>query len=192
MDISSLRPLPASFFNGNTVDVARNLLGAWLVRRLPRNKTLAGRIVETEAYCPGDAAMHAYNGKTERNAPLFEKPGTSYVYFIYGVHHCFNVVTEPEGIAAAVLIRGLDQIAEANGPGRLCRILDIDRTHNWLDLTSGKSAIWLGKGDQVTEPVITTTRIGITRNAEQPWRFYLQGSSGVSRRDRRAEESAFI
>jgi DNA-3-methyladenine glycosylase len=185
--IADLQPLPTAFFHRHTVDVARELLGAWLIRRLPRNKILAGRIVETEAYLPGDEAMHAYRRKTQRNAPLFGKPGTSYVYFIYGVHYCFNVATEAEGVAAAVLIRGLDRIAEANGPGKLCRVLQIDRSHNWLDLTSSQSIIWLAKGELPAEKVITTTRIGITRNAHQPWRFYLMGSSGVSRRDRKAE-----
>ncbi|HZS07409.1 MAG TPA: DNA-3-methyladenine glycosylase [Blastocatellia bacterium] len=182
-----LSPLPASFYHRHTVDVARELLGAWLVRRLRRGKVLAGRIVETEAYLADDPAMHAYRGRTERNAPLFGHPGTSYVYFIYGMYHCFNVVTEAEGTPAAVLIRGLDHIADASGPGKICRALGIDLSHNRLDLTSAESTIRIAQGDKPTEPVVTTTRIGITKNADRPWRFYLLGSPGVSRRDRAAE-----
>ncbi len=187
-----LLALPAKFYDRDTITVARELLGAWLVHRLKRGKVLAGRIVETEAYLPGDPAMHAYRGRTARNAPLFGLPGTSYVYFIYGMYHCFNAVTQPEGIASAVLIRGLDQIAEANGPGKLCRALKLDLTHNSLDLTSPESEVWIASGDELTEPIITTTRIGITKNAEQPWRFYLLGSPGVSRRDRTAEDYAAV
>ena len=187
-----LLALPAEFYDRDTITVARELLGAWLVRRLKRGKVLAGRIVETEAYLPGDPAMHAYRGRTARNSPLFGLPGTSYVYFIYGMYHCFNAVTQPEGIASAVLIRGLDQIADANGPGKLSRALKLDLMHNSLDLTSPASEVWIASGDELTEPIITTTRIGITKNAEQPWRFYLLGSPGVSRRDRTAEDYASV
>jgi len=154
---------------------------------MPDGELLGGRIVETEAYLQNDEAMHAYRGKTARNAPLFGLPGTSYVYFIYGVHYCFNVVTEAEGIASAVLIRGLDQIDDANGPGKLCRRLKIDLSHNGLDLSSTDSPIWIARGTELEAPIITTTRIGITRAADKPWRFYILGSSGVSRRDRIAE-----
>lgn len=182
-----LEPLPASFYETDTVAVARRLLGARLVRRTSDGRVIVGRIVETEAYLSDDEAMHAYRGKTARNAPLFGPPGTSYVYFIYGVHYCFNVVTEAEGIASAVLIRGLDDLEGANGPGRICRTLDINLEHNGLDLTSPASPIWVARGPELVAPVVTTTRVGITRAVERPWRFYVLGSAGVSRRDRRAE-----
>jgi DNA-3-methyladenine glycosylase len=189
-DLSSLRPLPASFYEADTLAVARRLLGAWLVRRLPGGGLLAGRVVETEAYLQGDEAMHAYRRRTPRNAPMFGPPGTSYVYFIYGAHHCLNVVTEPEGVASAVLIRGLDGVAGANGPGKLCRVLGLDLSHNRLDLTSRDSPLWIARGKKLTVPIVTTTRIGLTRAVEQPWRFYVLGSAGVSKRDRAAESAA--
>ena len=183
-----LEPLPARFYEADTVRIARRLLGAYLVRRMPDGQLLSGRIVETEAYLQDDEAMHAYRRQTARNAPLFGPPGTSYVYFIYGVHYCFNVVTEAEGIASAVLIRGLDELEGANGPGKLCRALDINLTHNRLDLSSSASPVWIARGDELSAPVVTTTRIGITRAVEKPWRFYVLGSRGVSRRDRAAED----
>ncbi|MFN7943982.1 MAG: DNA-3-methyladenine glycosylase [Blastocatellia bacterium] len=188
--ISRRVTLSADFYAGDTVGVARLMLGAWLVRRLEDGRLLAGRIVETEAYLPGDPAMHGFRGRTARNAPLFGPPGSSYVYFIYGMYYCFNVVTQPEGIAAAVLIRGLDQIADANGPGRICRVMQLDLSHNGLDLTSKASDVFIVSGEQLTEPVITTTRIGITKNADPLWRFYVAGSPGVSKRDRKAERAA--
>jgi DNA-3-methyladenine glycosylase len=186
-DLDSLRPLPASFYREGTLTVARRLLGAWLVRRLPGGELLAGRVVETEAYLQDDEAMHAYRRRTPRNEPMFGPPGTSYVYFIYGAHHCLNVVTEPEGVASAVLIRGLDAIAGANGPGKLCRVLGLDLSHNRLDLTSRESPLWIARGEKLTAPVVTTTRVGLTRAVENPWRFYVLGSAGVSKRDRAAE-----
>jgi DNA-3-methyladenine glycosylase len=186
-DVNALRPLPARFYAADTLTVARTLLGAWLVRRMPGGETLAGRVVETEAYLQDDEAMHAYRRRTPRNAPMFGAPGTSYVYFIYGAHHCLNVVTEPEGVASAVLIRGLEGVADANGPGKLCRALALDLSHNGLDLTSKNSPLWIARGEELRAPIVTTTRIGLTRAVDKPWRFYVLGSPGVSRRDRAAE-----
>ena len=149
--------LPQSFFLGNTVDIARDMVGKYLVRRYD-GITLAARITETEAYVGRmDKACHAYNyRKTERTKTLFAPPGTAYVYLIYGMHRCLNFVTEPEGEPAAVLIRGLeprhngDIIAEnrfackqesmssyqkknfLNGPGKVCAGLRIDRSLNNL------------------------------------------------------------
>lgn len=149
--------LPQSFFLGNTVDIARKMVGKYLIRR-HGGITLAARITETEAYVGRmDKACHAYNyRKTERTKPLFAPPGTAYVYLIYGMHCCLNFVTEPEGEPSAVLIRGLeprynaDIIAEnrfgcktefmsayqkknfLNGPGKVCAGLNIDRSLNAL------------------------------------------------------------
>lgn len=149
--------LPQTFFDGDTVEIARSLVGKYLVRRYG-GTTLATRVTETEAYVGRlDKACHAYNyRKTERTKTLFAPPGTAYVYLIYGMHCCLNFVTEPEGEPAAVLIRGLsprhnqDIIAEnrfhckwegltsyqkknfLNGPGKLCAGMNIDRSLNGL------------------------------------------------------------
>src|SRR3972149_11843387 len=100
--------IPQSFFDRETPSVARDLLGTLLVRVMPNGERLSGMIVETEAYLPHDAASHAYSGRTQRNASMFECPGTLYVYFTYGMHFCLNIVTENTGIPAAVLIRALE------------------------------------------------------------------------------------
>jgi DNA-3-methyladenine glycosylase len=110
------------------------------------------------------------------------------VYFTYGMHFCFNVTTEIHGVPGAVLIRGLDGIAAANGPARLCRALGIDRRQNAIDLTESNE-LWLERGRLSPRArVIQTTRIGIRVAMELPWRFYVAGSEGVSRRDRSAEQ----
>ena len=161
--LSDLRPWPDSFYRQSTVEVARALLGSWLVRRVGRGRLAAGRIVETEAYPPGDRASHSFRGMTKRNAPMFGPPGTSYVYRIYGIYYCFNVVTEAEGVAAAVLVRGIDQIAEANGPGKLCRRLGIDHGLNQVDLTSSASGLWIERG-RLSYPVEEVTIAGNFRD----------------------------
>ncbi|MHA1675849.1 MAG: DNA-3-methyladenine glycosylase, partial [Candidatus Njordarchaeales archaeon] len=137
-DILDRAPLNRNFYERYTVDVARDLLGKVLVRVLSSEQILAGIIVETEAYRgQDDPASHAYGRKTPRNAIMYGKPGYSYVYFIYGMYHCLNVVTEPEGVPAAVLIRAVepifgielmkkyrntDKISNlTNGPGKLCQ-----------------------------------------------------------------------
>jgi len=144
-----------------------------------------GRIVEVEAYTH-DGAAHARDyRRTPRNAVVFGRPGHAYVYFTYGMHHCVNVVAERDGEPGAVLIRGLDGVAGANGPGRLCRVLAIDRALDGVDLTTGEQ-LWIESGRH-REAVVQTTRIGIRQAVDLPWRFYLLGSPGVSRRDRAAE-----
>jgi DNA-3-methyladenine glycosylase len=150
---------------------------------------LRGRIVEVEAYTD-DPASHSRGGKrTPRNAIMFGPPGHAYVYFTYGMHYCFNVVGESDGVPGAVLVRGLDGIDNANGPARLCQALRIGRAENGLDLTTGR-ALWIERGRRPREPVVQAPRIGIRLAAELPWRFYLAGSPGVSRRDRAAEASS--
>lgn len=177
--------LNREFYNRNTLDVAKDLLGCKLCRRIG-NKVLSGIIVETEAYTQDDPACHAYRGKTPRAITLFKKPGIAYVYFIYGMYHCFNVITEPEETAGAVLIRALEPIEmdlATSGPAKLCKELQITRELNEADLTCKDSPIWLEKGIKVAKNKIhTTTRIGIKQAADYPWRFYIKENKFVSKK----------
>lgn len=173
------------FYSRNTLDVAKDLLGHKLCRKID-GQILSGIIVETEAYTADDPACHAFRGKTLRAVTLFKKPGIAYVYFIYGMYHCFNVITEPDGTAGAVLIRALEPIGLAcntNGPGKLCRELKITKEHNEIDLTSKDSPIWVEKGIEIPKNKIhTTTRIGIKQAADYPWRFYVKDNPFVSKK----------
>lgn len=181
------RPLSRRFYSRPTLELARALLGNWLCRELD-GQIRRGRIVEVEAYTH-DAASHARDHRrTPRNAVMFGAAGHAYVYFTYGMHHCVNVVAERDGIPGAVLIRGLDGLGNANGPGRLCRALAIDRALDGVDLTAGER-LWIEAGRH-REAIVETTRVGIRHAAELPWRFYLLGSPGVSRRDRALEGAA--
>lgn len=177
--------LSRDFYNRDTIEVAKDLLGCKLCRE-HNGKILSGIIVETEAYTQDDPACHAFKGKTPRAATLFKKPGLAYVYFIYGMYHCFNVITEPEEIAGAVLIRALEPIdsdLKTNGPGKLCRELVITKEHNEIDLTSKDSMLWIEKGNDVPKAKIhTTTRIGIKQAADYPWRFYIKDNNFVSKK----------
>jgi DNA-3-methyladenine glycosylase len=182
--------LPRTFYAGDTLPVARALLGKKLVRRL-QGKELSGIIVETEAYCgEADSACHAYRGKTPRNAVIYGQPGHAYVYFTYGMHYLLNIVTETEGNPGAVLIRAvlpLDGIQEmearrkrhgaqlTNGPAKLCQAFAIDKSLNGWDLTRGKE-LWVE--DYKTLPVksiLATPRIGIDYaqkiHRDALWRF---------------------
>jgi DNA-3-methyladenine glycosylase len=178
--------LQLRFFARPTLVVARALLGCRLYHHVGR-RVLCGRIVEVEAYTDDDASHSRGRRQTPRNAVMFGSAGHAYVYFTYGMHFCLNVVTEDEGTPGAVLIRGLDGIADANGPARLCRALGIDRHQNGLDLTRG-TPLWLERGRlRVGERIVQTVRVGIRQAVDLPWRFYVAGSNGVSRRDRCAE-----
>ncbi|HEX5439916.1 MAG TPA: DNA-3-methyladenine glycosylase [Ktedonobacterales bacterium] len=191
--------VPNAFYARPTLDVARDLIGKTLYRQTPDGVT-AGVIVETEAYVAAiDPAAHGYRGKTPRNAVMFGPPGRAYVYFTYGMHYCLNVVTEDDGVAAAVLLRALEptvglplmrsrrgeRIADrdlARGPGRLCAALALTVTDNGLDLQG--NALWLTETPDFPPdaPVVATPRIGITQAADWPWRFVLAGSRWVSGR----------
>ncbi|HJT19453.1 MAG TPA: DNA-3-methyladenine glycosylase [Nitrospira sp.] len=170
--------LARSYFNRSTLVVARSLVGKYLVRENGK-QTIAGKIVEVEAYIgPQDKACHASKGRTARTDVLFGPPGFSYVYLIYGMYHCLNVVTEPAGFPAAVLIRAVEVDGVLiDGPGRLCRALDIDRSLNRLDMTLGRELWFEHRGGRIGRARIGTfTRIGVDYAgpwAKKPWRFRL-------------------
>ncbi|MFN4194662.1 MAG: DNA-3-methyladenine glycosylase [Thermosynechococcus sp.] len=179
--------LPLEWFARPAPVVARELLGCVLVRQQASGELYRGRIVETEAYMAGDPACHGYRRQTPRNAPMFAAPGTIYVYQIYGIHHCLNIASDRSNFASAVLIRALEMLSpplpprSAAGPGKLCKLLGIDRRLSGLRL--GKdSGIWVETPPQpLTDPVVQTTRIGISQGQEIPWRWYVQGNPAVSR-----------
>jgi DNA-3-methyladenine glycosylase len=156
-------PLPKSFYTRDVLEVARDLLGRTLCRRLPGGRVLRGRIVETEAYLGlVDRASHAFRGRTPRNAPMFEEGGIAYVYFVYGMHHCLNVVTSVAGHPTAVLIRAASspEGASASGPGRLTRAFAIDRRLDGASLLGPD--LWLEEGTPVADrDVRRTARIGV-------------------------------
>jgi DNA-3-methyladenine glycosylase len=179
----------------DTIELARYLVGKMLVHDLHGHRT-SGRIVETEAYPPGDAAGHAFRGETRRNASLFLARGHAYVYFIYGMYYSLNVSSERAGVGAGVLVRalepvdGIDLMKErrgssslrelARGPGRLAIAMAIDFRYNGVDLCTNPS-LWLGLSDPGHRVVVSaTTRIGLSREQHQPWRFYERGSAFVS------------
>jgi DNA-3-methyladenine glycosylase len=178
-------------------EIAPLLLGCVLVRQLPNGEVIRGTIVETEAYAVGDPAFHAYKSRTSRNSVVFGAPGISYVYLIYGIYHCFNVVTDLDGVPSAVLIRALqlESVPEgenlqkfAAGPGKLCRAMQIDRSLNGSPLQS-KAALWLEhRGEEFINKVamgeinfVQTTRIGISKGVELPWRWYIKNCPAVSK-----------
>ena len=186
------RILPRSFYNRKTVDVARGLLGKILV-----HGRTAGVIVETEAYLGGDdLAAHSARGITDRTRVIFGPPGHAYVYFIYGMYECLNIVAEPEGKAGCVLIRAAEPLAGidlmkkrrpkahsvpklASGPGRLTLAFAITRTENAADVTRGPLTI-REKKQQPTFDIEVTPRIGIRHCADWPLRFLIAGNESVS------------
>jgi DNA-3-methyladenine glycosylase len=182
--------LPRSFYEGQTIDVARALLGCSLVHH-GAHGLRAGRIVEVEAYLgPRDKAAHSARGRTARTEVMFGPAGHAYVYLIYGMHCCMNVVTGPTGSGSAVLIRALEPItppdARTNGPGLLCRALAIDRRHYGLDLTGDRLFVCapIERG-QAQERIVSAKRIGVEYAgawAKRLLRFYLAGNAHVSRR----------
>jgi DNA-3-methyladenine glycosylase len=191
------RIVPASFYNRDTELVSRELLGMLLQCNTPDGRT-SGVIVETEAYLgEHDLACHAAAGRTVRTAPLYERPGIAYVYFIYGAYWCFNAVTRAEGLPSAVLVRavepveGLDLMRRrrprvrrdrdlTNGPGKLCLAMGIDGSMNRLPLQRGSLVI----RDYMSYPdsaIAVTPRIGITRSADWPLRWIVNGNDYVSK-----------
>lgn len=194
----------APWLSRSSPEVAPDLLGCILVRRDLDGRETRALIVETEAYAPGDPACHAYRRRTPRNAVMFGPAGLSYVYLIYGMYHCFNIVTDQDGVPSAVLIRAaeLDRLPDtltpsqrrsphrvAAGPGKLCRVLDIDRNLTAHPLQKN-SALWLEHRSPDFEAdlqsgqinLIQTTRIGLSQGQEIPWRWYVNESAAVSKR----------
>ena len=155
------------------------MIGKYLVRVI-NGRTLAGKIIEVEAYVgPEDKACHASKGRTQRTEVLFGPPGVAYVYLIYGMYHCLNVVTERKEFPSAILIRAIDIDGElVDGPGRLCRALQIDRDLNRVDLTTGESLWFEDRGVLVRgREVGTHPRVGVDYAGEwakKPWRFRLR------------------
>jgi DNA-3-methyladenine glycosylase len=187
--------LSRSFFSRDTVQVAQDLLGCYLSHTTDAGTTV-GKIVETEAYLgAADPAAHSFRGPTPRTQVMFGQPGTAYVYFIYGMHYCFNVVTGGAGRGEAVLIRALEptqglEVMQArrhmtavkqlcSGPAKLVQAMGILRSHNGDDVTQG-DLVFLSRE---TDPAITTTtRVGITQAAERPLRFYISDNEFISRK----------
>jgi DNA-3-methyladenine glycosylase len=187
---------PFAVLAGDAVEVAPRLLGCLLVRELEDGTRVSGRIVETEAYHQSDAASHSYKGKTPRTEIMFGLPGFAYVYFTYGMHYCVNVVTGPEGEGSAVLIRaiepvegiermsanrgGLETNQLTNGPAKLCQAMQIDKQLNGHDLHALPLQLRVQPPIDASE-IVTTTRIGITKDAHRLWRFYVAGNPFVSK-----------
>lgn len=179
----------------NTVALARYLLGKIIVHETA-NGRLSGRIVETEAYPAGDAAGHAFRGKTPRNVSLFLERGHAYVYLVYGVSMMLNVASEKAGVGAGVLLRAIEpldgvelmastlprrrQADIGRGPGRLTKALKIDLSHDGLDLCSASSSLWLAVSAQPTGRIGKSVRIGLTYEADRVLRFYERGSASIS------------
>ncbi|MCX8104752.1 MAG: DNA-3-methyladenine glycosylase [Ignavibacterium album] len=201
-NFSKSKKLQRNFYTRDVTIVALQLLGKILVK-VEKNKILAGKIVEVEAYDGDvDEASHSFKGKTRRNEVMFREGGYFYVYFTYGVHHCCNVVTGIEGHGAAVLIRAIEPLAGietmayrrfgkrkvdekqllnlTNGPGKICEAFAFDRTHSGLDLTGDK--VYIIDAPLLKKSEIgVSKRIGISKSTELPWRFFIKGSKFLSR-----------
>jgi DNA-3-methyladenine glycosylase len=179
-----------------SVEAAPLLLGWTICRRLPEGLVKL-KIVETEAYHQDDPASHSFAGLTQRTAPMYKNGGHIYVYFSYGMHYAINIVTGPAGVGEAVLLRGAEPLEGmelmiknrsvtdiknlANGPGKLAQALGI-RDVNLSGKKLNKLSIWLEPPETIKHEVIITKRIGITKAAHQPWRFYIKDNPYVSKK----------
>jgi DNA-3-methyladenine glycosylase len=196
-----LRPLGRAELPVDTVKLARYLIGKILVRDLPEGR-ISGRIIETEAYPPGDASGHAFGGPRPGNRSLFLAPGHAYVHLSYGVHYLLNIAGEPAGVGGGVLLRALEPLEGvalmarhrgltrwrdlARGPGRLAQALAIDKRYDGLDLCAG-GALWLAAAVQPAGSIGRSGRLGITREVERRLRFYERGNPLVSGPERLRE-----
>ena len=164
--------LPRKFYLRPTLEVAKDLLGKYLVY-----KDKAGKIIEVEAYIgQKDLACHASKGKTKRNEAMFLEGGHIYIYLIYGIYHCLNIVTGKKDSPEAVLIRALED-ENSDGPGKLCRVFGLSRSHNGLDLRKGPIYIE-DRGVKIPKnQILKTPRIGVDyagSDAKLPWRFLIK------------------
>ena len=189
-----IRRLSRASLPEDTAELAAYLIGKTIVRKIGRIR-LSGRIVEAEAYPPGDRSGHAYRGQTARNQSLFLRRGFAYVYFIYGTSYLLNVSSEGSGVGAGVLLRAMEPLEGiglmqrlrqsdnlrnlARGPGRLAAALQIDRRLDGVDLCA-EGPLWLGAAVRKTGQIRTSVRIGITREVERRLRFFEAGSPFVS------------
>lgn len=189
-------PLPRTFFEQPTLTVAQALLGKYLCRKW-EDSYLIGKIVETEAYIgEDDPACHAARGKTLRNAVMYGPPGFAYIYFIYGMYYCLNVVTEAENFPAAVLIRAAEPVAGVeqmkrfrktdkvrnltSGPGKLCQAFHLQRKQDGTDLCG--SDLFIANGEEILHDQIDCSkRIGVNAGKDRPWRFFVRDSPFVSK-----------
>lgn len=192
--VARARRLPRSFYNRPTLEVARDILGKVIVYRTSR-MALASRIVEVEAYIgPDDPACHAARGRTERTEVMFGPPGHAYIYFIYGMYYCLNVVTERRGYPAAVLVRAAEPIGDwqlarrpatvsphtlLSGPGKICRAYGLTKTQNGLDLTGER--LYIEDRGLAPRKIAQTERIGIRQARDRLWRFVDSDSLSLSR-----------
>jgi len=193
--------LPRQFYERETTKVAQDLLGKILVREIG-NQRITGRIVETEAYAGfDDKASHAHKGQTPRNSILFGPAGFAYVYFTYGLHHLFNIVTEDVNFPSAVLVRAIEPISGieiirenrpgrdyhelTSGPAKLTKALKIDKCFNGIDVTI-EDDIWVEEGEEVLKSrIVSAPRVGVGYSEEcryWPWRFYIKDNLFVSKK----------
>ena len=204
------RPLPRSFFERSPLDVAPELVGTYLTRRLPDGELLVGRLVEVEAYVGDgrDPSSHAHRGPTARNRSMFGPPGHLYVYRSYGIHLCVNVVCEAEGRGAAVLLRALEPVggvehmrahrrladdaprrAVAAGPGRLGQALGLSPDDDGASVLRGAFRLRAARAGDAPPRVEASPRVGINQAVDLPWRFFDADSDCVSRGPRSAPRS---
>lgn len=194
MGQNRLHKLSRSFYDRPTLEVLADIIGKVIVYNSPRGE-LSARITEAEAYIgESDPACHAAVGKTERNGVMFGPAGYSYIYFIYGMYHCLNFVTEQKDHPAAILLRaarpisgveimrrnspGKKDVELLNGPGKFCRSFGLTRRQNGLDLAGNE--LYLGDDGFKSPKLVKTTRIGIQKARDLPWRYYEAGSDYIS------------
>ena len=169
--------------------MAPDLIGCLFIKRLSNSDCLWGVIVETEAYSQAESACHGYKKKTSSNETLFGEPGRLYIYLTYGTYHCINIVTDKSNWANGVLLRSIAIPEEneriASGPGLLAKKFNLNRSHDNLPINK-ENGIWIAKRNSNMEmkDIVTTTRIGISKAKDLPWRWYLKSSRSVSRRSK--------
>jgi len=201
MNTTQYRKLPESFYQKSALEIAPKLLGKLFIKK-EEEQFLAGKIVEVEAYAGvDDEASHSFGGETKRNSVMFASGGALYVYFIYGNHYCANVVCDRKDVGAAVLIRAVEPISGAetmahrrfqkseltakelinltNGPGKICKAFNISKRDDGKNLCGEE--IFIAEGEKILkDQIVRTTRIGIQKSKELPWRFYLKESRFIS------------